>query len=578
MHRPLLLLIIAAGVLGACKDNPTGPAPPNRIYQVGEHYEFNVNSDSACEDPDFRTGRVVAITDKAIVVADTANPRGQGTFTDQAYADFGTAFDEIVWPSNTQNFGMPHDVDGNGRVILFFTRAVNELTPRGQSWYVGGFFHSRDLFPKRETRDFRGCEASNEAEILYMLVPDPQGLVNGNPRTIANELRGTVPVLAHELQHLINASRRLFVVKAGGTGWQEDTWLNEGLSHIAEELLGYWTSPLAPRQNIDADRLSSSLPEREAFLRFQHPNANRYAAYLEDPEAHTLIGPDSLATRGATWSFLRYAADRKGGDESAVWRNLVTTSSSGLTNLQSVLGVEPIDWIHDWVVSIAADDNAGGLATQFRQASWNFRSIYPWVRDSAGRPLYGRYPLRAHPLTNNAQQQIGISGASAAFLTFGVLPGSVAELRMGGDASGCTPGSTISLAVGQTHTLASDGTATLCVNGGSGGGDFVLIPFSNSTGPGKSNFSIRASSVAAASASFAGPEGYAPGVAALRPFERQAADAEASGRWKSELRAREATELGPLIRSAGAASPTPPIASTSGTYSTPFRITLVRLH
>src|SRR2546423_224448 len=112
---------------------------------VGDIVKLNTNSSTACANPYVRTGRVVSITDRAIVVADTANPANG--FTTDDYRSFGAAFDTLVYPVDTLNFGTPTDVDKNNHVILFFTRAVNELTPPAQNFYVGGFFFSRDLFP-----------------------------------------------------------------------------------------------------------------------------------------------------------------------------------------------------------------------------------------------------------------------------------------------------------------------------------------------------------------------------------------------------------------------------------------------
>ena len=36
-------------------------------------------------------------------------------------------------------FGQPTDIDNNGHIVLFFTRAVNELTPPNAGGVVGGF-------------------------------------------------------------------------------------------------------------------------------------------------------------------------------------------------------------------------------------------------------------------------------------------------------------------------------------------------------------------------------------------------------------------------------------------------------
>jgi len=129
--------------------------------QIGDVLKLNTNSSSACSNAFLRTGRVVAITDRAIVVADTANPADGYTTAD--YQSFGAAFDTLVYPVDTANFGAPTDIDNNQHVILFFTRAVNELTPPQQSFYVGGFFFSRDLFPVTGTTSVSGCATSNFA-------------------------------------------------------------------------------------------------------------------------------------------------------------------------------------------------------------------------------------------------------------------------------------------------------------------------------------------------------------------------------------------------------------------------------
>jgi hypothetical protein len=109
------------------------------------------------------------------------------------------AFDTLVAPVNELAFGTPTDIDHNGRVVIFFTRAVNELTPSGAAFYYGGFFHPRDLLPRR--RDgVTYCEGSNEGEMFYMFVPDPDGVVNGNIRRRGFVDSVTVGTIAHEYE------------------------------------------------------------------------------------------------------------------------------------------------------------------------------------------------------------------------------------------------------------------------------------------------------------------------------------------------------------------------------------------
>ncbi|MFL5537423.1 MAG: hypothetical protein ACJ8J0_00435, partial [Longimicrobiaceae bacterium] len=83
--------------------------------------------------------------------------------------------------------------------------------------------------------------------MFYMLAPDPTG-VHGNVRSVAFVGGVTIGTLGHEFQHLINASRHLYV---NGSTTFEDFFLDEGLAHEAEELVFYRASGLSPGQNID---------------------------------------------------------------------------------------------------------------------------------------------------------------------------------------------------------------------------------------------------------------------------------------------------------------------------------------
>ena len=141
-----------------------GAATAAVVPAVGDMIRLNVNAVDFCDSADYRDARVVAVTDKAIVVADVANP--VGGFTDDEYRSMGVTFDTLVDPVDRAAFGDVTDIDNNGHVILFFTRAVNELTPPGASSIVLGFFYSRDLLPK--TAAPGPCSGSNVAEMFYL--------------------------------------------------------------------------------------------------------------------------------------------------------------------------------------------------------------------------------------------------------------------------------------------------------------------------------------------------------------------------------------------------------------------------
>ena len=391
---------------------------------VGQTLSFNTEttSEDGCTHPSLRSGQVRYISQRAIVVADVGNPAGG--YTDADYKSFGEFFDSQVWPLVTENFGEPSDSDGNGKVFIFFTRAVNDLagnSPVNSGSVIGGFFFNRDLFAKSS------CAGSNAAEMFYMLVPNPEPASGERRFAKADVERSTRSVLVHEFQHLVNDSRRLHVTKA--PVWEE-TWLNEGLSHIAEELMFYRDSGLAPRSNLRRDAFAN-LADRESFRQFQLDNLERLALFLQNPEYFSLIGNDVLATRGATWSFLRYAADRRGGNEKDLWGKLVRdVKSSGLTNLREALRVSPLEWISHWGVALYLDDAGVNTDSRYTLASWNFRDLYPAASSLWLSTHHQRYPLRVQSVTAGSPTAFPLQGSGVGYQKLAVAPGKTSAVHV----------------------------------------------------------------------------------------------------------------------------------------------------
>jgi hypothetical protein len=407
---------------------------------VGDQIQLNANPTAPCINPEVRTGRVAVITRHAIVVADTANP--PGGFTDADYNYFGATFDTLIYPVDTRNFGESSDIDGNGRAILFFTSAVNTLTGPNKNSFVGGFFFSRDLFPRSDISGAPTCETSNVAEMFYLLVPDPAGTINENVRTVDFVRQVTPGTLAHEFQHLINASRHLYVSRATSF---EDVFLDEGLAHIAEELTFYAASGLTPRGNISEPTLQSSQSVSDAFDRFGVDNMRRFREFLLDPSGNSPYALNAnLATRGATWSFLRYAADRIGGDDSSLWLGLANPPPGihGMLNLEHVIGPDVSTWVRDWSIANYADDLIPGVLPTNGHPSWNFRSVIAAVNG-------GEFPLAAEPLDGAAISSVMISDGSAAYLRFGVGPGVTGGARI--TSRGTEPPNGFYLSLIRTH-------------------------------------------------------------------------------------------------------------------------------
>ena len=425
---------------------------------------FNVNSAVACDTGTYRAARQVASSHRALIFEDVTNP--SGGFTAEEYQEIANSFDNLIWPVVTGNFGEPSDNDRNGRVIILYTRAVNEMTPANSGSVFGGFYYGRDLYPRVANGRLGACKGSNEAEMFYLLAPDPNGEVNNNKRSKETVRRSTQGTVAHELQHLINASRRLFV-QLTNTG--EETWLNEGLSHIAEELVFHAAAGTAPLQNLGGSDIRASTQRVDAFNSFSGANFGRYRSYLEAGAGQSPIqSDDDLATRGSAWSFLRYSADRKPGDDRDHWFALVNSTTRGLANFEAVFGADAVEWLRDWSVSVYADDAVAGVDPRFTTPSWNFRSVYPLITSPA------RYPLRVDTLVAGTPRTIAVSAGSAAYLRFAVPAGGTADVRTSLPGTGAEGACTaVTLAVGGVFQGTAGSASALCV----GEGEYTLMPF-----------------------------------------------------------------------------------------------------
>jgi hypothetical protein len=390
---------------------------------VGQVLRLNTNTDDPCDSPTPTDARVVAVSKGAIVAADAGNPAGG--FSDEEYQQIAVLFDSIVDPVDRKNFGEPTDLDENGRVILFFTRAVNALTPPNSRSYVGGFFWVRDLLPPEPGPDIPDdwvCQGSNAGEMFYLMVPDPAGEVNGNRFEKTQVADDAISTVGHEFQHLINASRRIYINEAATE--LEDVWLDEGLAHVAEELVFYARTGLASRTNVNAVGLHDTPGYLAAFNQDAIGNFVRLYRYLLAPSSNSPYADnDRIETRGATWSFLRFAADQRDGEESGTWYRLVNDGPVGMANLRNVFGEDLVGLFRNWSTSLLADDLTGADA-RFQQRSWDFPSVFHGVVDETNP-----YPLRMLAMAEGLVSTVRVTGGGAAYLRFGVEAGKTATLR-----------------------------------------------------------------------------------------------------------------------------------------------------
>ena len=349
------------------------------IPNIGDKTMFKVpgTGANACSPFITVTATVQYISNKAIIYLDDASP--SGGFTAQNYQDIGTEWDNLIYPTDVSYFGTPLDLDNNGRVIILYTPEVNKLTDTGSpNGFVGGFFFAGDFFP---VTGANSCAQSNNAEIFYVLTPDPTGSIvpnkggTGNARSTATVRQGTRGTIAHEFQHMINASER---IRSPILQPLEDVWLDEALSHFAEDANGRALKGLADNANAAFATLFSNVNDYSAFF-FQ--NFARFRSWMQNPGSTSPISKDaasSLGIRGAAWSLLRYAADNyaPGGDIKAFTKALAGGPNIGVNNLTLRAGNIPFDTlIAGWMVANYADDaGIAGLNAKYTYKSYDMRS------------------------------------------------------------------------------------------------------------------------------------------------------------------------------------------------------------
>lgn len=338
----------------------------------GEQRTFKVCTTRQCNTFADATATAKAVGQRVAIFVDNEAPAGG--YTDPELAQVGNLFDDYLYPIDTVAFGRESDIDANGVVIVLLTHRVNALSPDCNSTgsVVLGYFFGADLLPRSAANN----PGSNEAEIFYGLVPDP---LNPNCDISAGFASSRLPAtFIHEFQHMISFNQHVLV--RGGSS--EDTWLNEGLSHFAEELGG--------RQIPDAECPVSGSCAQD-FLRGDLENGFEY---LASPEQHFLIEPSSspaeLAERGANWLFVRWLVDHFAGDTvlgTDLTRRLVATRLIGEANAEAQTGAGFEVLLPEWQMANYLDDlpEYQQVSTRLRYKTWNFRG----AADSMGQG----YPL-----------------------------------------------------------------------------------------------------------------------------------------------------------------------------------------
>ena len=431
-------------------------------------YFFSVGPELAatCVDPTSTIrGTVRAVGDGVVLVEDLAAPAGGPT--EEEWLALAGELDGTVLPAVTSYFGPPEDIDRNGRVVILFTPAVNRLGD-GEAG-VGGFSLPQDLAASGrgdgELSDPDGgiCPASNEAEIVYSVSADPDATF-GRAISAADLLRETPALVAHEIQHIISAGRRV-PTSSAGFGAVEEVWLDEALSSLAEEVAGLAALGLPVGDRLTFDRVSETPEQLDTFNAYMLGNFRNLGLYMLGlPGAPTvstddLDGIGGLQMRGFGWFLLRRLADQAGGDERAFFRSVVGGGQNygrGIANLERVTGREWANILADVSVALAlgagtldegtedspeGDLDAPEAGPQLAAATWDaadvFRSLNQDTDTRSGLPT--AIALRTEPLGFETRVlSLDVGPSSVQYFSLASAPGAPG-LSLSLETAGGTP-------------------------------------------------------------------------------------------------------------------------------------------
>ncbi len=300
-------------------DIPATVAAAPADHAVGAVLEFNAHNDDTQEHFTVRA-RLVYKTANAYFFAE------QGVNVNEAAVRrLLDDFQAQTYPTNREFFGSEWTpgVDGDPRLYILYVRGIGFGTL--------GYYSSADEYSRL------AYEYSNEKEIFY---------INADLTTPGDsDLAST---LTHEFQHMIHWHQDL----------NEETWLNEGASMLAELLNDY-------------------RPDGYAF------------DFIADPDLQLNAWTDgnTIPHYGASFMFLAYFLDRFG---EAATRALVSHPENGLVAVDAVLA------------EVGATDPASGqpLTAEDVFADWVVANYLDDPAVADGRYTYRRYadPLTVSPL------------------------------------------------------------------------------------------------------------------------------------------------------------------------------------
>ena len=398
---------IAASLARAVSKGAASSIAKTTAPSVGSVRAFRVLANSAGTSFSTVQARLAYAGSDVLIYVDTLAP-ANGFSASQLQA-FGQLFDQTLYPIDTATFGPPTDVDQNGHVIMLMSQVVNALTSTSEcqtQGFIAGFFDEEDL------GGGAGDPNSNNGEIFYSIVPDPNGA--SSCAHSAADVGFSVPAtFMHELQHLISFSQHVVV----HNGDSEYGWLDEGLSIIAEELGSLYYEEKCPGTACRTNPSQLFPDSSQGFISNFLYDSYQYAL-IPDTATVTLHSDadDGFSWRGGDWLLMRWLGDQMG---SGVYKRLDQNSLIGVANIVSSTSQPFPTLFADFGLSLVTDSLPGIARTTAPAAdrfqSRNVRQLWNRLFTTSGGasdvPL--PYPVQVFSITTDTATAVMDPGTNS---------------------------------------------------------------------------------------------------------------------------------------------------------------------
>jgi hypothetical protein len=386
------------------------PTSPSRatVPAVGSVRAFEVLSNASGTASSTVQARLVYAGSDVLIYVDTLAPANG--FTSAQLQAFGQLFDQTLYPIDTAAFGPPTDIDQNDHVVMLMSQVVNSLTSAtdcANQGYIAGFFDEEDL------AGGAGDPTSNNGEIFYSIVPDPNGA--SSCAHSVDDVDFSVPAtFMHELQHLISFSQHVVM----HNGDSEYGWLDEGLSIVAEELGSLYYEQKCPTPTCRSTPTQLFPDSSQGFIANFLYDSYQYAL-LPDTASVTLHSDsdDGFSWRGGDWLLMRWLGDQMG---TGIFKKLDQNTLTGVANIENSSGHSFPALFADFGLSLVTD-SLPGLARATapvadRFATRNVRQLWNRLyQTSSGSNVPLPYPVQLFPITTDTSTAVMDPGTGSYF-------------------------------------------------------------------------------------------------------------------------------------------------------------------